>query len=382
MKQLWRLTLNTLKVTFAKKISYLIFLILPVMGMLFSLVIYQNVPSSGKIRVGICNQDQSKLATDLVQALQKKENFKVSLVAVAKIKQVIVNDQTDLVVLIPKGFASQIEQQKPINFELISNKGSAVTRLIKSYLNLYLKNLLDLATAAEGKREVFAELYQGYQQERVQLRMKEIANQSVKQGITYQSIGFLILFMMMGAGLTSQIIIKEKQMRTFYRICAAPVSAKTYLLSNVCTNLLIVTFQICLVLFLMNFVLKVNVGVPMLHLLVILLATGLVAIGFGLATVAFAKDTLQANTVQNIFINSTCMLGGCYFPLSIMPEAARKFADFLPQRWTMDAVQKLQAGGSFAAVLPNLAILLAFALTLFLLAVYQFQNQDDLSNFG
>jgi ABC-2 type transport system permease protein len=43
-----------------------------------------------------------------------------------------------------------------------------------------------------------------------------------------------------------------------------------------------------------------------------------------------------------------------------------------------DTVQKLQAGNSFSQILPNVSIILAFALVFFLIAAYRFGRNDSL----
>ncbi|MFZ3171346.1 MAG: ABC transporter permease [Carboxydocellales bacterium] len=79
--------------------------------------------------------------------------------------------------------------------------------------------------------------------------------------------------------------------------------------------------------------------------------------------VAFSTDSKQA---------------GCFWPIEIMPKTAQRIADFLPQRWVLDTVQKLQAGNSFSQILPNVSIILAFALVFFLIAAYRFGRNDSL----
>ncbi|KPD00037.1 ABC-2 family transporter protein [Geobacillus sp. BCO2] len=77
----------------------------------------------------------------------------------------------------------------------------------------------------------------------------------------------------------------------------------------------------------------------------------------------------------------TCMLAGCFWPVELMPEFLQKAAYFIPQRWALDCLVKLQEGRSFGSLYWHLLILLAFALTFFLLAVYKFSRSQQSGQF-
>lgn len=85
--------------------------------------------------------------------------------------------------------------------------------------------------------------------------------------------------------------------------------------------------------------------------------------------------------MQNLVIVPTCLLAGCYFPYDIMPKAVQKVADFLPQRWLLDTIAKLQQGIPFSELYLNILILFAFAIAFFLIAIYKFGRNNDARNF-
>lgn len=64
-----------------------------------------------------------------------------------------------------------------------------------------------------------------------------------------------------------------------------------------------------------------------------------------------------------------------------MPVSMQKIAFFVPQRWALDAVQKLQSGLGFEGIMMNLAILLAFSAALLLVAIYRFARTGNIQKF-
>ncbi|MEH7745595.1 ABC transporter permease, partial [Neobacillus drentensis] len=59
----------------------------------------------------------------------------------------------------------------------------------------------------------------------------------------------------------------------------------------------------------------------------------------------------------------------------------QKIADFLPQRWTLDTLTKLQEGNAMSGLYMNFIILFAFAAAFFLIAIYRFSRNHTTQNF-
>lgn len=380
MRNAWLLTLNTLKLLLRKKANIIVFFILPIIGMLVSIAAYSNVGSTS-VRMGVIDNDHSALSGDYVQSMNQQQSLKVTAMSEGEKESQISSGTLDCVLVIPEGYADGIYKNHLKQVEIVSIKGEAATAWIQNYTNIYLRNLQDIAVAAGGDKATFEKLYNTLKQDKLSLIVKKIPDQTRNQGMTTQMIGFLIMFMLIGAGNTAEMILKEKRDRTYYRICAAPVSARTYIFGNIMANLILVVVQIALTLLFMIKVFKVQIYLPVAELFLILVLFGLVAIGLGVLIVSFSNDSKQAGTMQNMIITPSCMLAGCFWPVEIMPKTLQRIADFLPQTWTIGAIQKLQMGASFDQVMLNLLIIIAFALTFFLVAAYRFGRNDNVKTF-
>lgn len=378
MINLLHLTLNNLKVIFRKKSSIIVFLVLPIVGILVSIGAYSSFGDSAQ-KVGLTVLDNSLLAEDFKAELGKQENFKLIDVDKSEINSKISTGKVECVLIIPEGFSDSIYNNSFKEIKIASAKGDTSTVWIKNYVNIYIKNLLDISEASGGDKERFDRIYETYRQGKLNLKINYVEDSHLNKGITSQSLGFLIFFMMLGAGFTAEMILKDKRNRTYFRICSTPVNARTYLAANTITSFIIVFIQIMIALTVITKVLKINTYIPVWQLLIVLLAIGLVAIALGLMVVSFSKDSLQSNTMQNLIVTPTCMLGGCYWSVEMMPKNIQKVADFIPQKWAIEAIQKLQAGNSFLEVSQYIAIVLAFAAAFFLIAVYRFSRNDNVN---
>jgi ABC-2 type transport system permease protein len=358
----------------------IIFFLLPVCAIAFSFLIYSHT-GTNLTKIAVIDYDHSFLSKGLIQSLHNNDQFKITPVNKKGLTNRIASGELDCAIVIPAGFGDSIYCQQMKKVDLISVKGETVTAWIKNDLNIQLQNLRDIGVAAGNNQAVFNQIYNRYQQTQRLSKVVRVDDQSAYKRMTTQSIGFLIILMMVGVGNTIELILREKRSRTFYRICAAPVNARTYLLANVLANLFIVIIQVLLVLLVMTQIFGMASHVPFIQLFTILILFGLAVIALGLLIVAFSKDTSQASTLQNLIIMPTCMLAGCFWPSDIMPEAIQRIADILPQKWAIAAIQKLQEGAGFNQVLINAGFILGFALALFLVAVYRFNRNDKLKTF-
>jgi ABC-2 type transport system permease protein len=70
------------------------------------------------------------------------------------------------------------------------------------------------------------------------------------------------------------------------------------------------------------------------------------------------------------------LLGGCWYPLELFPQAARSAAQLLPTTWAMQGLTDLVLRGQgLGAVVPEAGVLMSFAAVFFLLGVARFKYE-------
>ncbi|MNJ71422.1 hypothetical protein D3C77_679650 [compost metagenome] len=58
------------------------------------------------------------------------------------------------------------------------------------------------------------------------------------------------------------------------------------------------------------------------------------------------------------------MIGGCFWPLSFMPEYMQKAANVVPQKWAIQSVEQLSSGSNLSGIGAPLLILVLMAFVL------------------
>ncbi len=380
MRNLLILSRNTLKIIFRKKFNIVIYLILPVAVILFTMSLYKN--DSGKVNVGIYNKDaQGIMAKDFIEGIKDQGRYKVKMLKGNDIKNYVAERKVDCVITIPENFEDSIYNHSFDKLEISSIKGEDATGFIQTYTNYYIKNLMDLSKTSNGNKAVFNELYAGFKNQTLKVQVSLVKDKSSDRVSTLYSIGFLVMFMMQGANNTSGIILREKREKTYNRIFSTPVNSKIYLGANILSNMCLMTIQATLVVFAAKYMFGLDTGVPNLQLIAILLTFGLVCVTLGILFVAFSENSSQAGYMSMLIITPTCMLSGCFWPIEYMPQFMQKISNFLPQTWALRSVSQMQDGKSFIGILPNLAVILAFAVALFLTGMYKMKINNSIKNF-
>lgn len=362
--------------------SLLLYLLTPVIGIGLAFLIYGG-SGDAPLRIGVVNLDGEQVITkDVIGFLEGIEHVELSMVREDEARAFIISGQLEAAVVLPSGFAAGVmDGNTKASAEMISLQGSTTASFIRSYLDLYIGNLSALGAAAQSGGPEYDTIYANYKAANFRLLAEEVADSSAERDMTNRAIGYLIIFMMFSAVNLSSFMIKEKENRTYYRVLASPVSAKAYVASNVAMNMLVLLVQIAVMLAVMVLGFGIDLGLPLWQLVIALLFFAWVAVAFSLVIVAFASSSMAASAVQNTLIITTCLLAGCMFPIDAMPRAMRAIADFLPQRWLLDTIGKLQQEAAAADLTMNVLTLLAFAAMFTLLAIYKFGRNKDSRTF-
>lgn len=380
MRNIFLVAQNTFKIIFKKKSNVIVYIIVPIALVMFFMGM-QGSSSDSKVSIGIINKDNTEIATDMLKYLDSTKKFDIVPLNEENLEEKVSNGDVQFALIIPENMKNKILNQDIERIEIISIKGEDTTIWIENYINMYMKNLMDISNVANGEEAVFNEIYEGYSKQELILESKLVTDSTKGRGTTQTTMGLFIMVMLMGTSTTSRLILKEKKERTYHRICTSPVSSKQYITGNVIVNLFISFIQIAIVLFLATKILKYNTHVPSLQLLVILMSFGAVAVSMGLLIVTCSNSSESANNLSTLIITPTCMLGGCFWPVSLMPLFLQKLSDFIPQSWALGAIRKIQTGAQFKDILGNILILLAFAITFFLISVYKMKRDKNVEKF-
>lgn len=191
------------------------------------------------------------------------------------------------------------------------------------------------------------------------------ANSSAGQLITWV---FIPLF-----GI-SAMFAYERQQGTLRRLLITPSTRATFLLGTILGQVIFALLQMFLLVLFGMLALNLRWGRDPLALAVLLTASALAGAALGTAMGTFIKSESQANGLSIMFGMVMALLGGCWYPLELFPEAVRMAVHIFPTTWAMQGLLDLVLRGrGLMDILPEAGVLLGFAAVFFVVGVWRFK---------
>lgn len=378
MREILIIAKNVLKITFRKKSSILVFMILPIMGIFISK--YLNTNTQPIINIGICDEDSSTLSENLKDYLIKKDKFKVFYIERNAIDDNIKNEKLDSVIILDKGFEKNIINGSFSKLDMVSVKGAEINVWQQNYLNYYISDLLDISKSVKGNETLFFKVYDNFKSRKLDITNEKVQDITESLGVSKQSIALLLVFMLTGATISAGTIARDKSNRIFQRLMTSPIKIYKYILGNSLANYLLNLLQIVVIMIAAK-ILKLNFHMPEFAMFIILAVFSLVSVALGMFIASISNSSAQLGQISNAIIVPTCMLSGCFWPLELMPSIMQKIALVLPQTWVIKAVSDLQSGVDFNNVILYIVIILIFAMLLFMLSMINIKRDEKLSSY-
>ncbi|PZD93837.1 hypothetical protein DNH61_20240 [Paenibacillus sambharensis] len=221
-----------------------------------------------------------------------------------------------------------------------------------------------VAAAADGEEieQTFEAVQQARQEAAVEVEARKVV-MAPDSGFVLV-IGMMILFMLILASQAVSGIVDDRNNRTMMRMFAAPVRSLEIAAGNFLGCLMLGTLQLAAILLLARYALGYDFGVPLLPLFAVLECFLITAVSLTTAIAGLVRSTAQMSHMNNLIVIPTCMVGGCFWPVGLMPPFMQKLSYFTPQRWAIKAVEELTAGARLGEIGMELGILLLAAAVL------------------
>ncbi|MFS8038695.1 ABC transporter permease [Xanthobacter sp. AM11] len=191
---------------------------------------------------------------------------------------------------------------------------------------------------------------------------QSVARRQVEPAVSYYAGAIAMLFLLFSAVQGAASLVDERRSGVFDRIVmtrggvAALVGGKLAFLVLQGLALSAVLFAVAQVVY------GVHVVQHLGPFLAVAAAASAAAAGIALPLAAAARTRQQAQTLSTFAVLLLSAVGGSMVPRFLMPDWLQQAGNLTPTAWGIEAFQgALWRGDSLAALLPSLAILLAYA---------------------
>ncbi|MBA2937990.1 ABC transporter permease [Paenibacillus sp. CGMCC 1.16610] len=360
---------NMLRRTILQKRGFLMYLLIPA-GVVSLIIGVMGQQQEHRVDIAYINMDRGPLGAHLVQELSGLPDYRLrEQVSDADLKEAVTKQSVGGAFVIPEGFSETLLKGSALQVEMYQLSVSEATVTLKITLDSIL-------TGYQGT--VDALLEQGLQekslQDAVDKTLIQLEKHQVKARVTdlnlyvnpnmHLVIGFMLMFMMGVINNTISVIMEDRRMRTMARTFTAPVRSIEIMLGNFIGSFFVGTLQVLVILIITRYVALYDYGLPFFSQFVMLEFFLLASMGIASAVAGLVKNASNMGMINSLIVTPTCMLGGCFWPVSLMPDWMQKIADFVPQKWVIEAIQLMAAGQSLSQMWMHMGVLTLFALIL------------------
>ncbi|WP_019915098.1 ABC transporter permease [Paenibacillus sp. HW567] len=369
MDKILTIAWNMIKRTIGSRKGFITYILLP--GIVVAAIIsltggMEDSPPT----ILYANMDKGAAGAHLIAELKNSGDYKlVQRSNEASLKEGVTLQEGTAGIWIPAAYTSQLAAGQQPSLSLYELKTSENSVMLKMKVNAIADEMLETAQTVKagggGTGDAEAQLGAILKQAEQHNVGSTRTDYDLYPRQTLGIITGLTLMFLMGLVTSSvSLIMDDRRGRTMMRMFSAPVRSSEIAFGNFLGSFMVGVIQIIIVLTLGKWVLRYDYGVPAYLYFLVLAAFMLVSMGIASTVAGLVRNPRNAGMLNALILTPTCMLGGCFWPLYLMPDYMQKAANFVPQKWAIQAVDIAAAGGGWDELWLPFAILLLMAAVL------------------
>jgi ABC-2 type transport system permease protein len=331
--------------------------------------------------LGVFAEDVGELGDQLVSALAEEVEV-VRYDSQGVMVDAVERGQVDAGVVVPAGYDADLRSGQPVELLFTSRPDGGqpqLQALVAAAASDQNTVVTSASFAAAQTGSSFDQLVGQAQSLASSLPGVEVTTTTTGEALFPATLGQfdlgassqLLLFMFL-TGLTgSAAIIQTRRFGVSTRMLSTPTPMSQVVAGEAIGRFAIVFVQGAYIVVATLLLFQVNWGDP-IGALAVVVAFALVGAGAGLLMGAVLSNDQQAGGVGVMLGLGLAALGGCMLPLELFSPTLQTVAHFTPHAWGLDAFAELvRNNGTIVDILPELGVLLGFAVVLLSLATWR-----------
>lgn len=370
---LWTIALNDLKLTFRDRMFFFWLLVFPLLfAFIFGTAFSESEEGDRKVTLNVLDRDRSFLSQKLIGELES-EKYAIRMLDTKTEKSL-------RTLIIPQNFQRDIVSGTQVELVLEKEPSSNVEASQAAYSNT-LKAIIKIISkiviiAPQDENDLETEYDQKDLERLISLRAETGGTlQAIPSGFNHSvpaiTIMFIIFNILMYGGI---ILLQERRHGQLERMFLSPATFATILGGKWISRVILGMLQTVLLLTVGKILFNIYLGSSLLSIiLVALFFCGSIS-GMSILFGSLIRKE-EIIIILNILVaNTMAALGGCWWPLELVPRGIRNLGFIFPTGWAMDAFHKLIFfGHGFSSILPHLGMLFLFTVLFLILAVKFFK---------
>lgn len=360
--------LNNLRRIFGKPLNIILMIVVPIVLNLFFIAINSE---EAVYNVGVVDCDDSELTKILLDELDDRANlvyFEDEEDVDDEIKSALLNSEIDMALRFGEKYEEEMIAGKAPKIEIGIITETNQSEPIKLLVSGFAGAAQQIGKECGGDREVFFDHVEEYAKNNFKAEYEAFEfTKDEKINRAVSSLGYLAMGMMFLMSFATTLLLEDKVTRVYARLITTPVTRASYLIQHLLSYLLVAAIQIVAILNLIPLIADISFGEKFSIQLQVMLVTMIFAtacVAIGLTISRFSKNNVVAGAFVGLINLPVLMLGGCMWPMELMPEALQKVGDFMPTTWFLKAAEEVLYGRGLGEAAPYLLYLGALAVVL------------------
>jgi len=396
MRKAFEIALLNLRLLFKDKTSLMMMIAIPLfMTMIMGLV--WGRMGEDRLKVIIVDEDKSNYSSMFTDILKEDELLSVRKDnrkdAIEKVRE----SNVESAIIIPKDFRDKIKRGGGAKLKVVKLETStrafvvlevvkgAINRIATNYYtaNMSIDYLNKIGTTTDSKEEslwkkIFTAADENWKPEPpVRVIFENVVASEVRGkktiagGLSQGSLGFAVTFIGFSLVGNSATIMEDKIKRTLFRLLSTPTHKSSYIIGKILGSIFAGVFQCTILILVGRYLFGVRWGRDPLGLILLMGSYIICGTSMGIMLASLVKTIDQAHTITPVIMISMSMLGGCFWPIEVVPQYMQTIARFTPTGLTMKGLTDLIVRGlGFQTIILSSFTLLGMSLIFFTLGIY------------
>ncbi len=401
LRHIWFIALKDLRLFATDRGALLFFILFPFLFIVMFNFLNLGAVEDTKFQLHIVNEEaEGGFSHQIIDALDSAGNVEIIIMDYDEAYQAVEDEEISGFITFPADFSEGIMSGAGTELEVVTQAEAIEDRAALSGLSQ------SIASQVGSISTIVATLETLKAQEPItpeeMARIDQIVGQIIEQALLGQGVGgqafieyvtekvgdveeqspanwvipgYLVMFVFFGAAIGAETIVRERQNNTLERLMASSVRREA-ILGGIFTGTAakgLVQIFIFLVVGLLLF--NMDMGNAPAAVIILSILMVIMSAAFSIMLATLVKTQRSAGSIAVLASLVLAPVGGCWWPLFIMPEWMQALAKITPHGWATTGFNKVMLfGAEFGAVVPEMLVLLGFAALFGAIAVWRFRT--------
>ncbi len=397
LRHIWFIALKDLRLFATDRGALFFFILFPFLFITLFTFMNIGVSEDTRLQLHIVSQEaEGGLSYQIIDALENASDWEIIVMDYDEAYRAVEDKEISGFVAFPADFTEGVMTGAGTELEVVTDAEATSDRAALSGLSQTISSRIgaqyvtasttiellieqgiiapdDSAAIGQVIQQILAG--QGGGQSFIEYSTEKVGDVEEESASNWVIPGYLVMFVFFGAAVGAETIVRERQNNTLERLMASSVRREA-ILGGIFTGTAakgLVQILLFWVVGLLAF--NMDMGNSPAAVIVLSILMVIVSAAFSIMLATLVKTQRSAGSIAVLASLVLAPLGGCWWPLFILPQWMQALAKITPHGWATTGFNKLMLfGADFSAVVPEMLALVGFAVLFSIIAVWRFRT--------